>query len=394
MAKFNLAETLDLRPVSKLDTKAEMVELRLIEPHPNNFFKVEEDITELAESISLHGLLQPLVITPIEGGRYRLIAGHRRRKALLKLAESEPEKYRFVSCTVQPPMSPELEMLALIHTNTEAREIDSITRAKAAQAAEAALVKLVKEQGVELPGKMRAHIAKIIKSSEAQIARANYIAKHVIDPLLVPGISDNALYKLAHLPEEQQRELYEHYRNNVFRIDVQAIAAYVGNLAAGRAPFCAQKQSERIRDCYYQRYTSGKSPKCTHSQEIKQHKAEVNAEAVIETTMQYCHGDCCMYCNNRFFCADACPHCKKNIAEVKATYTYACNRRLHLARKAAKISDKSEASRMKTTIIALIARETVTELTATDLADRCRAYGCTPNQILGFEDMFGGGEEP
>ncbi len=37
-----------------------------------------EALEELAESISRYGLLQPLVVRPINGGRYQLVAGERR----------------------------------------------------------------------------------------------------------------------------------------------------------------------------------------------------------------------------------------------------------------------------------------------------------------------------
>lgn len=41
----------------------------------------DETIDELAESIRQHGVIQPLVVTIGEGGRYRLIAGERRLRA-------------------------------------------------------------------------------------------------------------------------------------------------------------------------------------------------------------------------------------------------------------------------------------------------------------------------
>ena len=124
MAKFNLAEALQLddSSVSNLDTETRKIQLDLIDPHPDNFFAVEDDITDLAESIAVNGLCQPLVVTPADGGRYRVIAGHRRRKALLKLAETD-DRFKAVTCIVRKPASPEMEMLMLIQTNTAAREI-------------------------------------------------------------------------------------------------------------------------------------------------------------------------------------------------------------------------------------------------------------------------------
>jgi len=110
MAAFSLADALNLKSVSKLDT-AEMKEIKvsLMDPNPNNFFPVEEDITDLCESIKLNGILQPPVVTPAENGRYRIIAGHRRHKALQTLAEELPDKFDTVLCRVVRPSSPGLE---------------------------------------------------------------------------------------------------------------------------------------------------------------------------------------------------------------------------------------------------------------------------------------------
>ena len=38
----------------------------------------EAALEELADSIREHGVLQPLLVRPLEGGRYQLVAGERR----------------------------------------------------------------------------------------------------------------------------------------------------------------------------------------------------------------------------------------------------------------------------------------------------------------------------
>lgn len=45
----------------------------------HNFIK--EDIDQLAESIKIHGVLQPIIVKPIEDNKYMLIAGERRWQA-------------------------------------------------------------------------------------------------------------------------------------------------------------------------------------------------------------------------------------------------------------------------------------------------------------------------
>ncbi len=41
----------------------------------------DESLSELAQSISLHGLIQPIIVRPLDNGNYRIIAGERRWRA-------------------------------------------------------------------------------------------------------------------------------------------------------------------------------------------------------------------------------------------------------------------------------------------------------------------------
>ncbi len=64
------------------------IPLELVEPNPHqprqNFDAVS--LEELAESIRARGVLQPVVVRPLAGGRYQLVAGERRLRAA-RLAE-------------------------------------------------------------------------------------------------------------------------------------------------------------------------------------------------------------------------------------------------------------------------------------------------------------------
>lgn len=57
------------------------------EAQPRQSFK-EDTIKELAESIEKNGLLQPIVVRPMDGGKYQIIAGERRYRAFKKLGKS------------------------------------------------------------------------------------------------------------------------------------------------------------------------------------------------------------------------------------------------------------------------------------------------------------------
>ena len=49
----------------------------------------EEALNELTESIRLHGVLQPLLVRPVPGGRYQIVAGERRWRAARQAGLSE-----------------------------------------------------------------------------------------------------------------------------------------------------------------------------------------------------------------------------------------------------------------------------------------------------------------
>ena len=383
---FDLAAALALKPVSKLDTTetpVQMIALELIDPHPDNFFTVEDDITDLAESIELNGLLQPLVVTPAEDGRYRTIAGHRRRKALLQLAAENPEKWQRVPCMVTHPASPELEELALIQTNTEAREIGWNEKNKAATRVEEILVKLQKEQGVQLPGKMRTHVAKIIKASESQIARAKFIAKNLIKPLQKKGVNDSVAYKLAHLPAEQQKELYDHYKNELWRLSMSAIEAYQENIAAGKDPFSAlvSTVSTAVQNCYIQKKDGNKYKKCDHGPVIQARKKRDDLQE-----WQRCQRACCSYCAYKFDCDDVCRHCDPEISQARKTDGYALGQRLRGARELSGLSVVDAAEKMGLSTDGILYAETTGSFSLGQMAEYCKAYGCTPNDIFGFAD--------
>lgn len=94
----SLRQVLDRTPAPARDTGVRatpaLVEVRLIDPHPDNPRRDVGDVTELADSIRAQGLLQPLLLMPA-GDRYLVVAGHRRLAAARRLGlESLPAVVR------------------------------------------------------------------------------------------------------------------------------------------------------------------------------------------------------------------------------------------------------------------------------------------------------------
>jgi ParB family transcriptional regulator, chromosome partitioning protein len=77
-----LAAILSVAPRDDLE-ELRQVPLELIAPSPHQPRRSfdEEQLTGLAESIKLRGVLQPVLVRPLAGGRYELIAGERRWRA-------------------------------------------------------------------------------------------------------------------------------------------------------------------------------------------------------------------------------------------------------------------------------------------------------------------------
>lgn len=72
----------DATPAKSVDMSFQSVPTSLIQPGPNARVVTEAECADLAASIRQVGLLTPLVVAPVPGGGYRVIAGHRRLKAL------------------------------------------------------------------------------------------------------------------------------------------------------------------------------------------------------------------------------------------------------------------------------------------------------------------------
>ena len=173
-----------------------------IQINNQNFFEVA-NIEELADSIDLVGLQQPLVVTKTDIG-YLLIAGHRRFEAVKSLG------WDTVPCIVSKPINNELEMLALIQTNTQTRELSYIERMEAVKRTEEILLSL-KEKGYKFSGRFRDRIGEVVNENGTEIARMQAIDKNLTQEgkaLLKSGeLSPNAAYEMQKIPETQQKEL-------------------------------------------------------------------------------------------------------------------------------------------------------------------------------------------
>lgn len=230
MAKFNLAAAMGY-DVSKLDTKKEIRYIPLYDIKANdlNFYHVEDRPEDLIESIQVNGLLEPLLVTRSADG-YRLISGHRRYRALLCLNADGIKGFADAPCIVLPSMSEAAEELMLIHANSTSREITYREKCDQADKIKRLLVKL-KDEGKELPGKMRDIVAEALEVSRTEAARMDYINAHLTPELKeIMGrdrMKPTVAFEAAHLNEEHQRELAENIGDGIItKWDVEKLKVF------------------------------------------------------------------------------------------------------------------------------------------------------------------------
>lgn len=212
---FNLGDA--LKGVSALDTGREQIEyirLELIDEDPNNFY-LPSDIDQLAANIELCGLQQPIRVRPIlDSDRYVIVSGHRRRKAIELLAKDDPEKWAEVPCIIsRDAVSPTMQQLQLIFANSSTRDLTSAEISRQAAQVKDLLYKLKEEEGYEFPGRMRDHVAEIVKVSKSKLARLEVIRKGLAAAWQsswdAGELGESTAYELAKMPKAYQSLLFE-----------------------------------------------------------------------------------------------------------------------------------------------------------------------------------------
>ncbi len=124
---------------------------------PRKKFEYDK-IKELADSISNNGLLQPIIVSIIDNGKYRIIAGERRWRAC-KIA-----KITDIAVIIKNLSDKEIIEVALIE-NIQREELSSIEESEG-------LERLIKEFGytqeelAEKLGKSRSHIANLLRLNQ------------------------------------------------------------------------------------------------------------------------------------------------------------------------------------------------------------------------------------
>lgn len=303
---FNLGDA--LKGVSKLDTGREQIEyirLDLLDDDSKNFYATDE-IESLARNIAVVGLLDPLRIrdNPEAEGRYKVVSGHRRRLALKLLVQDDPSKWGEVACIHEKTAaSPTLQQLRLIFANADNRKKSPADISEEAAQVKALLYRLKEEEGYEFPGRMRDHVAEVVKISKSKLARLEVIDKKLAaawQPAWKDGtLPENTAYELSKMPKAYQTVLFEEKTRTKANLRF-LYADDVKKFAERSAAIVKQSCKAFGGDC--------------SNYENKMRKAAV-ADRYYGCS---CDSKCCRDCQELLRCQRACPRLKETIKQLKA----------------------------------------------------------------------------
>ena len=126
-----------------------------IEPHPDQPRRHfdEDALAELAASIAARGVIQPVIVRPIEGGKYQLVAGERRWRA------SQKAQLHEIPALIRDLGERDVMALALIE-NIQREDLNPVEEARAYQRL-SDLEDMTQAEIAGLVEKSRSHVANL-----------------------------------------------------------------------------------------------------------------------------------------------------------------------------------------------------------------------------------------
>lgn len=194
----------------------------------------QEALTELSESITQYGVLNPLTVRK-RGQSYELIAGERRLRAASLAGLHE------VPCIVIDANMEDASLIALVE-NLQRRDLDFVEEAEGIA------------QLIQLFGMSQEEAARRLGKSQPSVAnklRLLRLPKDILDSLRDEGLTERHGRALLRLPgEETQREALREMVSN--QMNVSAAEAYVEELLS--APLeeeSPEEQKKGARPCSF-----------------------------------------------------------------------------------------------------------------------------------------------
>jgi len=347
-------------------------------PSEDNFYSMRE-IEELKTAIQLAGkVLQNLVVVPLDGGKYKVIAGHRRRLASIALVEEGNPQYEFVPCDVEPTEEEAEEQevrdgFMLIATNSQREKTawdrieevrylrDVLEKARTKPRFVAMLQKIVATVfgggDVQFDG-TRDFIARTLHTSPAQIGRYDAIIRNLcpefMKELKEDRINVSTAYELSGLSTEDQQAAFTEYQKSgaisIREARAKKPDAEPQAVTQNTAP-PSPAQPEPIKQAAAEPRKPPAENKPNHPAETQRpvpsekpptaepERESRNMKPKVPEETRCVDGGICPYCKERFDAAEAvnystlgtqtvgpapCPHCGKPI-KIFCSVEYFCS---------------------------------------------------------------------
>ena len=194
------------------------IDVHDLEPNPKNFYSMS-NIERLKNLIKTTGKVEELTVKPIGKGKYMVVAGHRRRRAVLELIRDGVNISHKVPCSVVTfkavgnKSAEDMELLWLSSSNLGQREY----RTMAEKILEVeTLSRLLRKDydadyaGGFVTGPFRSYLAKFLCMTESRLQRLMAM-KNVLPVYLAMvdsgEMKETAAYELTNLNEFEQKTL-------------------------------------------------------------------------------------------------------------------------------------------------------------------------------------------
>lgn len=172
------------KPTSPAGQKMQVVMLPAadIEPNPENSIYEIGDVAMLKADIAERGLRSPLEVLPAQGGKYMLLAGHRRWTACRALTAEGVTGFEVLPCVIHQSQGADDDLIALITSNATARELSDGERLRQYIALKQALER--KKAAGGLDGRVRDEMSRITGDGTGTLGRLNAIASKCVPEVI------------------------------------------------------------------------------------------------------------------------------------------------------------------------------------------------------------------
>ncbi len=292
---FNLREivnkAMDQATPAAPAESVEQIPAAKITPNEHNFYGMR-GLDDLAASIELTGLLHPIILRPNPSGdSYTIVDGERRFRAMSEVLglDTVPAIIRTPDAAKTDAVNAILEELALLEANRQNRKANPAELSKEAERYKELLIQL-KENGVEIPGRLRDVLAQALDVSASKLARLQKIRGSLVPEYLAVfdagEMAESVAYAIAQLDANTQRFVVESEK------DAKTLAAYE---VAERAKYLTACTARR--DCPY-------GGACTWG--VKMYDVGKNKSAYQKCTNFSGPAPCCQDCSHAMDCSTVC----------------------------------------------------------------------------------------